>query len=282
MSCRNCQSSSSIDLFNYDKYKYVKCSECGLVSTLPMPSLEEIKEYYERQSQGGNYAKFTGDVELQKRNIFKNYLRKFEESSGQKLAGKSILDLGCFNGVSMSAMVEFGADPYGIELQGEAAREANQKFPGKVIQGDASDISKFGKQFDIITMSDVIEHLVDPFKVLSDIRGALNPGGYLMMTTPNTNSFMAKLLGKIWPSYTPIHHLFLFNEKNLAQILSDKGFELVAVTPLWKKLSLGYVKSILPHLSPVLGKIAGLLPDFMNNIFWPLNGGEMYMVARVR
>jgi 2-polyprenyl-3-methyl-5-hydroxy-6-metoxy-1,4-benzoquinol methylase len=245
-----------------------------------MPSLNEISDYYTEKVQGGNYSRFTTETEKQKQNIFRSYLKIFHKVTGCSIKNQEVLDVGCFNGFSLSAIKECGGIPFGVELQREAALEAAARFPGQVLQGDASDFVKFGRQFDVITMSDVIEHLVDPFDVISKLRRGLKKGGYLILTTPNTRSVMCRLLGKVWPSYTPIHHINIFNDRNLAEMLQKRGFEVVSIQPLWKKLSLGYVKSILPHLSPVLGRFSRLIPRVFDRVSCPLNGGEMYIIAR--
>jgi len=280
MICPHCKAQNSKNLISYHKFSYVRCNACGLVSTSPLPTASEISNFYEQKSKGGNYAQFQEDTERQKRDIFKSYLKKFQSVTGLSIKDKAVLDVGCFNGFSLSAIKEFGGVPFGVELQKEAAMEAASRFPGQVLQGDASDFAKFQRKFDVITMSDVIEHLVNPFEVISQLRQGLATGGYLILTTPNTQSVMCRLLGKLWPSYTPIHHIHLFNQANLAEALRQRGFEIAAVTPLWKKLSLGYVKGILPHLSPSLGRIAQLIPKFLDRVTCPLNGGEMYLIAK--
>jgi SAM-dependent methyltransferase len=280
MICPHCDSKEFEKVLSFGKFEYVRCSACRLVTTVPMPSFSEISDYYTAKVKGGNYARFNPETETQKQNIFKSYLRSFQSLTGSSVKDKAVLDVGCFNGFSLSAIKEYGGVPFGVELQKEAAMEAASRFPGHVLQGDALDFVKFERTFDVITMSDVIEHLVDPFDVISKLRQGLNKGGYLILTTPNTGSFMCRLLGKVWPSYTPIHHINIFNEKNLAEMLQQRGFEVVSIKPLWKKLSLGYVKSILPHLSPVLGRFSRLIPGFLDKVSCPLNGGEMYLIAR--
>ena len=48
--------------------------------------------------------------------------------------------------------------------------------------------------FDVIIMSDVVEHLDDPFNIFKLIEKNLKPNGVLIFTTFNMDAFIPKLL----------------------------------------------------------------------------------------
>lgn len=96
----------------------------------------------------------------------------------------------------------------------------------------------FGERFAALTMTDVLEHLHDPPAALRSLSAALADDGLLMLTTPNTDSPIAKLLGRHWPSYCAIHHIYLFNPKNASMLLERLGFTVLSVLPLAKRYPL--------------------------------------------
>lgn len=78
------------------------------------------------------------------------------------------------------------------------------------------------KRFDVITAIEVIEHTLDPVRLLADLRPLLKPGGLLFMTTGNAAPFQDRLAR--WPYVTPEVHLSFFEPSNLAMALTKAGF----------------------------------------------------------
>jgi 2-polyprenyl-3-methyl-5-hydroxy-6-metoxy-1,4-benzoquinol methylase len=105
------------------------------------------------------------------------------------------LDIGCGFGGLLAAFAERGFDVRGIELDpvrvGLArANCADHGFTDVVFSGDILDpalVASLGS-FDIITMIDVIEHVLDVPAALRHAAGMLNPGGVLLMEIPNRHS----------------------------------------------------------------------------------------------
>jgi 2-polyprenyl-3-methyl-5-hydroxy-6-metoxy-1,4-benzoquinol methylase len=68
--------------------------------------------------------------------------------------------------------------------------------------------------YQCVVMSDVIEHVSDPVEALRLARELLEPGGFLLLSTPNLESFWCKKF-----QLKPAEHLFLFSSKNLRKLL---------------------------------------------------------------
>jgi 2-polyprenyl-3-methyl-5-hydroxy-6-metoxy-1,4-benzoquinol methylase len=95
--------------------------------------------------------------------------------------GAKILDIGVYPPHLFSALQQLGYEVYGISSQHEKVKLKNveilniekEKFP-------------FKKEFDLVLMTEVIEHLtVDPNIYLSEIKRVLKSSGHLLITTPN-------------------------------------------------------------------------------------------------
>jgi SAM-dependent methyltransferase len=77
-------------------------------------------------------------------------------------------------------------------------------------------------------MSHVIEHVVDPIGVLREARRHLNPGGIILVRTPNADSWIARLGGRNWSWTCPPIHLWYFTQHSLAIAFERAGVEATA------------------------------------------------------
>ena len=81
--------------------------------------------------------------------------------------------------------------------------------------------------FDVVTLWNVFEHLLDPRESLREIHRILKGNGLLIMNTPNLDSFDAKLFGRYWIGFELPRHLYIFSENTLTRLLADTGFRMV-------------------------------------------------------
>jgi 2-polyprenyl-3-methyl-5-hydroxy-6-metoxy-1,4-benzoquinol methylase len=102
---------------------------------------------------------------------------------------RRVLELGSAAGHFTKALVDQGCRVVGVEIDPDAA-EQTAKLAEKVIVGDLSDPGVVEsaideERFDVVVAGDVLEHLPDPLRVLQMCRGALRPGGFVVMSLPN-------------------------------------------------------------------------------------------------
>lgn len=111
--------------------------------------------------------------------------------------GKDVLDLGCAGGFMAEALVQKGASVSGIDPAAqaiEAAREhaQAQNLPIKYDVGVGEALPYSDAVFDAVVCVDVLEHVEDLSKVLSEVARVLKPGGVFLFDTINRN-FAARL-----------------------------------------------------------------------------------------
>lgn len=99
--------------------------------------------------------------------------------------GKDVLDLGCVGGFMAEAMAARGANVTGIDPAAQAidatrsyAREVGLRIGYCVGVGEALPYDAAG--FDAVACVDVLEHVTDLHKVLSEVARVLRPGGLLL------------------------------------------------------------------------------------------------------
>lgn len=167
----------------------------------------------------------------------------------------TILDLGCGNGNIALALGALGFNTVGADISKEIIEKLkiktqNLEIP-KVdfIELDANDLTALkSKKFDVIIMSEILEHLKEPLKTLNQAKNFLSQNGIVIATIPNKfsleeklrrlffkNPFLSKIKSKIKKrlkdniqsaSETPHLHFFSFDD--FQKISQRAGFKIIA------------------------------------------------------
>jgi len=146
-------------------------------------------------------------------------------------SGRRVLDVGCSSGYLSSQLAARGNVVVGIELDPEAAREA-EAFCERVVVGDVEsmELPFEPASFDVVLLGDVIEHLRNPARALARLRPLLRPGGRLVLSTPNVANWAIRgsLLAGRW-RYTDRGildrtHTHLFTRATLRETLEEAGY----------------------------------------------------------
>jgi predicted TPR repeat methyltransferase len=97
-----------------------------------------------------------------------------------------VLDVGCGAGLTGKLLRSEQAERLtGVEINADAAALAREIYDD-VLTGPAEEVlEELGGPFDTILCYDVLEHLVDPWRVLSQVSRLSPPGGRLHVSVPN-------------------------------------------------------------------------------------------------
>jgi SAM-dependent methyltransferase len=159
-----------------------------------------------------------------------------------------VVDCGCgegrFGGWLKS---ECDAEVWGIEMDEDAAGRAADVLD-QVLRGDLeSRVADLPDgHFDCAVFNDVLEHLVDPFSVLLDIKQKLGPGGVIVCSVPNIRfllNFKDYVVRGQWryEDYGPWDktHLRCFTVRSFRDVLEELGYTVLRLEgingiPSWK------------------------------------------------
>ncbi|MFQ5400331.1 MAG: class I SAM-dependent methyltransferase [Anaerolineae bacterium] len=250
----------------------VQCRNCGLVYANPRWSSEELIAAYTAVEDE------TYKLEREGRELtFRKHLATLEKMTGPA-NGRTLLDVGAYIGVFVEAACTAGWDACGVEPSAWAAAEA-QKQGLSVILGTQDAPQLQGRQFDVVTMWDVIEHVDDPKSELAKAFNLLKPGGWLVVHTMDVDSLIARLMGQRWPWLMDMH-LYYFSQKSLAQMLRRIGFEVIWSGAQGRYLSLGYLTTRLGALFRPLGRLSSSVVGALglHSVAMPVNFGDLFTV----
>mgnify|MGYP001175569042 CR=1 FL=1 len=109
------------------------------------------------------------------------------------LAGHEVLDVGCGGGILAEAMAERGANVTGIDLAEKSLKvaklhllESGRKVDYRAIS--AEDLAEeMPGRFDIVTCTEMLEHVPDPASTVAACAALVKPGGSVFFSTINRN-----------------------------------------------------------------------------------------------
>ena len=135
------------------------------------------------------------------------------------------LDIGCGSGYLLSQVQNSGFDALGIEPGGWGQIAAKQKRL-HVVQGFLAK-DTFSQRFEVVSATDVVEHVPDPVEFLRLMAGYVVPSGYILISIPFADSIEAKLRGANWNMVEPPTHSQFFSMQSLELALQLAGLSLI-------------------------------------------------------
>jgi ubiquinone/menaquinone biosynthesis C-methylase UbiE len=150
---------------------------------------------------------------------------------GELRPGDRALDIGCGTGEFTAAMAQAGAEATGVDVAEAALRRARSRHPEldfRLVPIDG-DLPFGDGSFDLVWASEVIEHVSDTARWLSEVRRVLAPGGRLLVTTPSHGRLRVALGGVERFSEPLGDHLHLYTKGSLGALLGEFGFREVRV-----------------------------------------------------
>ncbi len=193
-----------------------RCKSCGFVYLASweqsLEQSERLYDYYSRLSE----------EDLKRRHSLENRAR--QQKLLHRLAvytrGRKLLDVGCGDGQLLQTAKDEGWDAVGIDLS-EGAVLLCQRRGLSAFQTDFFDPSLDARRFDVVVMSELIEHVPSPQRFLKRAEELLDSNGVLYLTTPNFGSLARRMLGEHWSVIHP-EHIGYFERSTLRKMASEQ------------------------------------------------------------
>lgn len=227
--CLLCGNKNFKTIFKKNTQEILQCQNCSFAMLRNYPSLQETKKIYQGDYFNNKKSPdFQADAQ-KKFNFVKSYLQ-FKAK---------VLDFGCGLGDFIGILKKERFKPYGYDLSPSAAKFVKEKYQVPCLSSSVNSQSFPKDFFDAITCFDVIEHAPN-FKTIINFFGTwLKPKGYLFITTPDLNSWDAKVFGPFWYGFKKIpEHINYFSPKTIKMTLESKEFKILKIQT-W-----GFVRSV--------------------------------------
>jgi 2-polyprenyl-3-methyl-5-hydroxy-6-metoxy-1,4-benzoquinol methylase len=225
--CHLCGGASHDVVREAGPFSILRCRACGLCFLSPQPQPEETLELYSEhyfQSADGlargysAYVEQAGDL----RATFRQRLRYLPKPG----PANRLLDVGAAAGYFVEQARLAGWDAEGLEPSRWASAYAREQLRVPVGEGTLESAELAPASYDVVTFWEVIEHVPSPRDFLADVARVLKPGGTLFLSTPDSGSVVARLLGRRWLGWNKIpEHLFFFDRRSLIRLLDQAGFD---------------------------------------------------------
>ena len=220
INCPVCGGSRFDPLFEKNGEPFVRCHECDLMMINPRPLYDHVIETYD-DSYSDFYIK-KGNKKIARFNRWAKTVQALGAKTGRWL------DIGCSAGFVVKVAQDLGYDAYGVDVESHGIDFARNTLGLKnVSQGMLEDQNYPDEFFDVISIYDVIEHVPDLNKFVTEISRILTKEGVLDIRTPDEGHWAVPKDRSKWNAVIPSEHLYYFNSKTLTMLLQQHGLKMI-------------------------------------------------------
>ncbi|HEY2633038.1 MAG TPA: methyltransferase domain-containing protein [Solirubrobacteraceae bacterium] len=191
-----------------------------------------IHAYYESLWEGVPEGLAPSDARLREAFLLEQ-VRDMSECLGHP---PRVLDVGCGEGHFSAALTKEGVEAVAIDVATEPLRRALARVPDldvRLIEPEG-ELPFEDSSFDVVWAGEVIEHVADTSRWLSELRRTLRSGGRLLISTPDhgplTRLRLALSRSAFEERLNPrSDHLRFYTRRGLTDLYADFGFEEISV-----------------------------------------------------
>jgi SAM-dependent methyltransferase len=225
-----------LEYFVPARFPMHRCTACGLVFMCPLPTRAELPGFYP-----AGYQNFDPPRNPVTAFLVERYHAAHLATALRHLPpGGAFFEVGSADGSLLERVRAKGHAVGGVELSRDACERAWRKGLD-VFHGTLEEL-RTDRRYDVVFLSHVIEHVLDPVETIARVRDLLAPGGVAYVETPNVGSPDARLFGEDWGLTHHPRHLYLFTRATLRRLLEGTG--LVVERERWEPNSCGWALSV--------------------------------------
>jgi len=209
---------NSLTLMN--GYKVVVCASCGFCFADEIPTQTEFDLYYEQMSKY-EYDRYDNHPSGDQMKHYTKIVNFIEPHLTDK--NVSILDLGCSTGGLLSIFKQRGfSNLLGIDPSPACVNSMQRLFGIDARVNNFSELTD-EKKYDLVILSEVLEHIVNLKEILTKIRSILSDRGYLFVEVPDSERWEAQISAPF--QQFSVEHINYFSHGSLDHLLSKNGFQ---------------------------------------------------------
>ncbi|MFH1379835.1 MAG: class I SAM-dependent methyltransferase [bacterium] len=261
--CNLCENDTFTIISQYNTRWIAQCKKCGLYFLYPVKNeQEELKTYTDEQLT--HYNKEIFNAAQTRRNIYETEIKTIKNYTSPD-AGL-LLDIGCSTGFFLKLMHSHGwHNLSGIEISKNAAAVAEKQTNAKIYSKPLKECAFSENSFAVITLWDVIDHLLNPKQELRIMHQIIKKNGILVIRVRNMNFHMPLITHTKWFTdrlkiYPSIIHHYGFNPETLKILLENSGFTVIKI------INSALSKPVLHH--SIMSYVAFYCISGIKNIFY--------------
>jgi 2-polyprenyl-3-methyl-5-hydroxy-6-metoxy-1,4-benzoquinol methylase len=216
-------------------FSYVSCGACASLYVSPRPTVEQLHRFY----QEGEAVKFWSSAfyreteEARREKLFRPRAQLAAELADRYgMSPKaSLVDVGAGYGLFLEEVLRVGRFGMVIGIEpnpdlGAVCRKRGFRVVAKPVEHvDESEV-----RGDIATAFEVLEHVFDPLRFLTAMRGLVRPNGLIVFTTLTVSGFDIQVLWERSKSVYPPHHINLISVEGMDALVRRAGLSLVELS----------------------------------------------------
>jgi 2-polyprenyl-3-methyl-5-hydroxy-6-metoxy-1,4-benzoquinol methylase len=203
-------------------FTYCKCNVCSLTFIQPLP--EDIKHFYVREQYSVPVDADNFDIRAKSQAWKLPLLTPYIDKG-------NMLEVGPATGEFATVARDAGFTLTLIEMDSNCCAFLREALHHHVIQTDNPAIGiPQDQMFDVICVWQTIEHIPKFWQFLEAAAQRLRQGGVIALSTPNPDSFQARLMGRYWPHADVPRHLYLISPKWFEQTCKSFGLRVAMIT----------------------------------------------------
>ena len=195
----------------------IKCAECGVATTSPWPSDEQLGAAYAvwYRPEGGRFSGLGDKILARTRSTLAARLNRV-------LPAGPVLDVGAGDGTLVEAFRRQGRDATGVDPY----------YSGTNPHIRVAELTDMAGAWSAVIFWHSLEHVRQPVRQLRHAASLVAPGGMLVVAVPNAASLQARLFGDQWLALDLPRHLVHICPSALLAEIEELGFTVERVSYL--------------------------------------------------
>ena len=149
---------------------------------------------------------------------YANLIRSIENGTSRR----SLLDIGCYT-AELKKMLPDSIDYWGVDFDEVALTIARGVTDQLIVRHFDTEPLAIDRSFDIVVCAEVLEHLMDPHRMMRQICSLVAPGGHVLISLPNENMLYHRLMAVVGIGVDS-HAFQLYKHVHLPTISQSRAF----------------------------------------------------------
>jgi 2-polyprenyl-3-methyl-5-hydroxy-6-metoxy-1,4-benzoquinol methylase len=191
--------------------------------------------------------------------------------------GARFLEVGSGMG-HLTGQLEDAFETFGCDLNHWAVRKSREVVNKSLLHtASAQELPFKDDSFNVVIIKHIVEHLPDPKKAIEEIGRVTEPGGTLILATPNLDSLLKPWKGDKWIGYQDPTHISLKRPAEWISYIGGAGFTIkrVFADGFWDVPYIRFVPNMIQKL--FFGSLGGF-QAITGFVFLPMRWGESIIV----